>query len=41
MDFKMDIERPTKIDNPYGFKIHMHYGFFMNFQPKSVWIMDF
>ena len=50
----MDMEWPTKIYNPYGFKIHMNYGFFMNFQsnpyglwifmdfqPKSLWIMDF
>ena len=31
----------NKIHNPYGFKIHMDYGFSMDFQPKSLWIMDF
>ena len=41
MDFEMDMEWPTKIHNPYGFKIHMDYGFFMDFQSKSVWIMEF
>ena len=33
MDFEMDMEWPTKI--------HMDYGFFMDFQSKSLWIMDF
>ena len=50
MDFPMDMEWPTKIHNPYGFKIlmdygfygfkiHIDYGFFMDL--KSIWIMDF
>ena len=34
----MDMEWPTKIHNPYG--LWIFYGFFMNFQSKSVWIMD-
>ena len=41
MDFEMDMEWPTKIPNPYEFKMHMDYGFFRNFEPKSLWIMDF
>ena len=45
MDFEMDMEWPTKIHNPYGFKIHMYYGFFMDFlwisnlNPYGLWIL--
>ena len=49
MDYEMDMEWPNKIHNPYGLwifygfsiEIRMDYGFFMDFQPKSLWIMDF
>ena len=33
MDFEMDMKWPTKI--------HMDYGFFIDFQFESVWITDF
>ena len=35
----MYLEWPTIIHNPYGFEIHMDYGFFMDL--KSIWIMAF